>query len=363
MPGSDRKVSFARFARGVGNLSLLAGLLWAGSYALTANPAALHLYRRAYRGAIGHRYAGQLAREQTADRPTVLLLGPSSVREGFDEQTLQAAQPGWRFINGGASGGSIGLHETLTLLMRQYRSRPDCIVLGLNARMLVDGRIALAKHGFTDLTDALAGGELPPLDEPVLRDEARRALLANALCPPRRVSRQLGMLIRDGLYHAQMRWTLRSPLPRRRFELHARELQPHGEYLYHDTEPQPALLDEQIAHWREMGLLATDAFAQPRHVESLRVSLERCLASADGVVVVIMPEHPRLRELLGQAGQETFRAVLEEYAARGVVVIDRRDFAPAEEFRDAGHLLPSGRERLSQDIAALLVEPNKDAQP
>ena len=349
-----------RFYLAGGQVLLLAVLLWVGAYLLVSLPPVLHLYRLSFRKAVGHRFAGQMARVKSASRPTVLFLGPSSVREALDEEVMAGAAPRYRFLNGGTSGGSVFLNELLVTLLRQYRVRPDCIVLGLNARMMMDRNLALDAHGYTDFMDRWHGWELVGRQMPGLREAAYRNVLANSVVPLRRLSRQISMLLRYGLYRLQDRYPLVARRPVGDFELKGRELAPFPSHLYTDTRPADEYLEKMFEHWREKGLFDRKNYARKRHRLSLQETLDDCLEITPNVIVVIMPEHSRLRGSFGAYAVGPMESILSRYKKKGCLVVDRSDSLPDDALRDGGHLLPHGREEFSRDMARTVSRYLKD---
>jgi len=104
-------------------------------------------------------------------------------------------------------------------------------------------------------------------------------------------------------------------------------------------------------HWREKGLFDTKNYARKRHRLSLRRTLEGCLEITPNVIVVIMPEHSRLRNSFGAYAVGPMKRILGRYEEKGCLVVDRSDCLPDDALRDGGHLLPHGREEFSKDMA------------
>ncbi len=337
---------------------VLGGLLWAGEYALVRAPAVLHLYRKPFAASLAHRFAGQLARVELADKPAVLLLGPSTVREGFSEATMNQTVPEFRFLNGGSTGSTVFALEGLSLILDQYDVRPTCIVVGLNSRMLVHRRIGLNGQKYTDFMDLFNGKGLAMNEDPALRADAFEDIRVNTVVPVHRLSRQIDRLVRYGLYHLQTRWSLEEHLPQEAFERRDGDLNGLSEYMYDDVAPRADRLAAQLENIQKLGLLDREQYAQQEHLDSLHRTLKRCLQAAPTVVVLIMPERSEVRSTIGSYADEALDEILCEYEEAGCIVLDRRENFQDDAFRDIAHLLPKGRSvfsaQIAQTIASLL---------
>jgi hypothetical protein len=281
-------------------------------------------------------------------------MGPSSVREAFDVQIMDETASAYNFFNGGTTGGSIFLNELLLMIVQQYHVSPECIVIGVNSRLLVDRKLGMSAYGFTDHMDRWNGWELVKHEVPELRNKAFRDVLANSIVPLRRHSRQINMLIRYGLYRLQKRFPLVKTRPRRQFELKSRELEPVGKFLYSDTKPRADYLERTIEHWKKKGLYDKKKYAREKHKASLRASLDRCLEITPNVVVVIMPEHSLLRSSFGSYADKPMKRILRQYEKKGCLIVDKSEFLPDSSLRDGGHLLPHGRKVFSEEMARII---------
>lgn len=286
--------------------------------------------------------------------PTVLLIGASTVREDFDEKIMTDLSPSFSYANGGTTGGSVYTLEVLTSILGQYNVKPDCIVLGVNSRMLVDREIGLNGQGYTDFMDYWHGKELVHLEKAELQEEAYGEVLSNTVFPLHRLSRQLNTFIRYGLYRTHLFFSPRQKLARPNYELRKGDLKRLPTFNYSQTEPQSQILQSQLDSFRELGLYNQKIYARERHIVSLRRTLDQCLQITSNVIVIMMPEHSAARSSFGAYADEDLACVLGEYEKKGCFVLKFEEYLADNKFRDVAHLLPSGREVFSKEVAGIL---------
>ncbi|MCH8314778.1 MAG: hypothetical protein IIA64_02290 [Planctomycetes bacterium] len=216
-----------------------------------------------------------------------MLVGPSTVREAFDEDVMHEVVPDLRFLNGGTTGGGIYVFEAMNHLIQQASIRPKCIVVGLNARMLIARDIRLNAAGYTDFLDLTNGRALVAKEQPALRSEAHEQIVANTLWPYHRLSRQLGKLARTALFVAQDKLSWHGPLPVSAFCYGPRELGRSNMYRYDDTEPISGKQWERFVRiYEEEGLFDPKRYAHPEHLDSLRMVLDQLMKITPHLIVI-----------------------------------------------------------------------------
>lgn len=349
MRASESSVGVRAMARAAAIVAVMIGLLWSTAYLAATRRSALALYDRQFDNSVAHTFAAAMRRAPGA----VLLVGASSTHDGFDEAVMNEHGRGLRFVNGGTGMGSVFVYEALTGMLRDYGIEPAVSVIGLHPVALSDRHINFNGGGYTDFFDYWHGRGLIEYDHPLYVDENRREVALNTIFPGHRFSRQLSRLARLGILEVHERFYWGERLPRQAFERAPDDLVPRPRYFYSDTAPVPGAALTGVKWFEE----TTDEWAAPRHAESLRRTLDNALAVSPRVVVLLMPEHSLLRERVSAKLRAPLIAILEEYRARGVQVIDRSAVVADDRFRDSIHLLGSGREQLSRqmagDIAAL----------
>jgi hypothetical protein len=351
-----------RLVRATGNLACLAGILWIAGYTLAANPWVMQLYRVDY-GNSAHQLAGALARAQTADGDVCLLLGPSSVREGLDPTVMSETEPDLTFLNGATSGGTVLVLDPMTTMVEQSRVRFRCIVVGLNARLMISRSSRLNGHGYTDFLDWLNGREILRRETSrTSRADAAPEIVANTIWPYHRVARQLGRLLRYELHELHLKVTWHEPLSRDAFALVPHELDVAPPFRYNETRPLgPRAWNRWLDRFRSEGMYDPAKYGWPEHVALLHSVLHRLAARTDQLVLIRMPEHSYGRATFAPLGEPSFGPVLNQARAGGACIIDLSDAVPDSWLRDMGHLLSTRRRgfsrRVARRVAACLANP------
>lgn len=354
-------------ARMAFNLAALAGILWALAYWLAGSPAILQLYRPAIGTLPAHLYAERLAELAAAGGEAVALVGPSTVREGFDTGEMERAAPGLRFFNCGVtSQGSMQHTEMLLDVMARFGLRPRVLVLGLNSRMLSRRDNLLGRTGFADLLDYADALELLPLEPAPLRAETLATMRADLLWPLDRFAQRLDTLFRFGLLQAHTRAFGADARTESQFRRGGDSLVRPPRYLYAEREHSPQAMQEQLEGTRRRGLFDRDAYAQVEQIHSLHRVLTKALGRSERVYVVVMPEHSAIVDQFGSFGDYAFDKTLAVYRGRGVEVLDHRRSVPDRLIRDMAHLVADGRALLSRQVAIELTATapdREDTQP
>jgi hypothetical protein len=352
MPASDPP-SPRRAAVVLLRLVALAALLWLVGYGLGATRPAWHLYRTPFDDTVGHRLAGKLAACASRGGRTLVVLGASTAREGFDEGALEAALPGVSAFNGGLAGGSVDTLAVASLLLERSGARPSLVLVALHPWMLRAMDQDVVARGYADFFDAAVGGELLRYQAPGEGyAAAEQALRVNLLWPPARHARQLGRLARAGLRraHAAYYWGQRRPDDA--FEVARYDTRPMDAYRFSERAGEG--FDAMIRRWERQGFLDARAYARPEVHARLDPVLRRIEARAEHVAVVVMPEHTFLRARVAPLAEAPFRAQLALARARGVSVLEHATTVADEDFLDLAHVGPRGRTALTAAVAPQL---------
>ena len=352
----------ARMPRALALVLALYAILWTCGYVLSANPWVYQLYHLNFETSTAHRLARALAKTQLAGDGTCLLLGPSTVKEGFDTRVMEETTPGIRWVNGGTAGGTIWILSAVNEMVLQSRVQPRCIVLGINGRMLVTRKIGLNQHGYTDFLDLGNGRELLAQEVDEHWEGAYDQLVTNTIWPYHRPARQLGRLVRLGGSH--LRFLTTGPnnplsdedrpldLVRSEFELAEDELKLASRFRWHAKRSLPPDHQRSLEVFYEReGLLDPQRVARPEHLETLRVILEDLLAASHHLIVIRMPERSYGREHFQPLSAAALEPLLADFEARGACVLDRTAYFPDEALRDMGHLTIPAREIFSKNMA------------
>jgi hypothetical protein len=344
-------------------LLALGAILWGLAYLLAASPLALQLYRPPIGSLPAHLFAGRLA-ELAAAGPsgTVALIGPSTVREGFDPREMERTAPGLRFFNCGVtSQGSIPHAEMLLGVMKRFGVRPEILVLGLNSRMLARRENLLGRTGFVDLLDEADARALLPWEPTELWPDTLTAIGADRWWPLNRLGSRLDAVLRYGLLKAHTLSFGPAARGEAAFRRGGNSLLLPSPYLYKETEHSPVALAEQLAGARGRGLFKPDRYGAVEQIHSLHRVLTTALDLADRVYVVAMPEHSAVTAGFGGYADYAFDKTLNAYREAGIGVLDQRRSIPDRLIRDMAHLVAAGRTRLSQSVAAELAARRSDA--
>lgn len=341
-------------------LGAIAALLWLVGYGLGATRPAWHLYRAPFDDTLGHRLAGKLAACASRGGATVLVMGASTAREGFDESALEAALPGVSAFNGGLAGGSVDTLAVAALLLEHSGARPTVALVALHPWMLRAMDQDVVARGYADFFDAADGQELLRYQFPGEgQAAAEQALRVHLLWPPARHARQLGRLARAGLRRAHAAWYWGERRPDEAFEVARYDTRPMDAYRFSERAGEG--FEAMIRRWERQGFLDARAYARPEIHARLDAVLRRIEAHAGRVVVVVMPEHTFLRQRVAPLAERPFRAQLALAQARGVAVVEHAATVTDADFLDLAHVGPRGRATLTAAVApqlrALLVRP------
>ena len=133
------------------NIPVLALVLWVIARPLVFTDFSLYLYKTPIGSIPSHLYLDRIATFKfDCDNSGVLIIGPSSVREGFDSDLI-SSNLNKCTINGGVTSPGSVFHTELQLdVLRNFGISADVIVLGVNSRMLVNRHNPIGKNRYID---------------------------------------------------------------------------------------------------------------------------------------------------------------------------------------------------------------------
>ncbi|MCH8822018.1 MAG: hypothetical protein IH984_00790 [Planctomycetes bacterium] len=336
----------------------LCAILWGIGYGITTSHFTFQYYRLwRFPNSEGHHLAETLARAQTTRGDICLLIGPSTVREAFDEEIMQQTAPDLRFLNGGTTGGGIYVFEAMNHLIHQSGVNPKCIVVGLNARMLIARDIRLHSAGYTDFLDLFNGSQILSKESIALQDEARQQIVSNTIWPYRRLARHTSRLIRTAIFVAQEKLSWNESLPVTAFSYGHRELGRSSMHLHNDTEPiSGEAWDRLMRIYKEKGFFDPARYAHAEHLDSLRGVLDDLFEITQHLIIIQMPENSFGREHLAPLASDAMEILLADYQERGAHILDLTSEVPDSGMRDVGHILASSRPDFSRKVAQFISD-------
>jgi len=299
-------------------------------------------------GAFGSRILAALEiREAEKDtRPTSVLLGLSTMREGVDVHQIQEALPDFRWMNLGASGGSFFQLEYYSEALLHSTLAPRFAVLGIHPEWLSDPEARVQSQR----TEDGSPGMFRALD--IFWSWRARNTLGNLLryesdAARRVLAERFGWAFpvlfpagRHRTYQGDGKPTPEDPwnAPRKYEDLHADAkrwafLRRHAEKF----------------GWFEAG--AYDAAGtEAGHLSSL---VRRLAAAGATVIVVLMPEHSSLRDAIPAEALEAMRKTLRASGVE-IALIDHRSLVDDALFYDHAHLNYEGRRFYSERLSEAL---------
>jgi hypothetical protein len=353
-------------ARALGSFVALAALVWGLGWLLAVPSHAFRLYRHPLGETLAYRLASKLSLCRAHGARSVLFLGASSTREGFDEELLDKLLPGWGFFNAGLAAGSSYTLAESELILAKSGARPDLIVVGVHPFMLRRMDQDVVARGYVDFFDLFDAGELLRYQMRSAGLEAAREELAwHTLWPPHRHARLLGRRLRALVQRAHETAYWGPRLSEEAFQVARLDTRPMQEYRFHGVGEG---LEPMIERWRHSGFLDPRAYRDPGLAQEFDAVLRALQSHARKTVLVVMPEHSWLKARGELFHEALFREqVLAPAVARGARVLDYGALLPDDTFLDLAHVGAEGRARLSRafarDVQAVLIELIREAQP
>jgi hypothetical protein len=281
-------------------------------------------------------------------QPAAVLLGNSAVVEGFDASIVAEAAGDWHVENLAING--CDLTETRVQLGRVLAAGPDVVVLSYRCQQagtLQD--IPLDKayaYALADFARAWPDGwdrhSLPGLSHAsydALRASKVRAWLHFRSYPLTTLNARLRAGLREGV---------RAPQP--------------------DNWTSPFDLQASIDGWRlERHLNSTLEVCHERLADGsrdgfreIKLTVEQVLDSDAGVLLAMVPVHPRLQTALAAYNQMMRRELESLSATHGLPFANAVDLVDEDGFADAVHLNARGRRRFSEWLGARLPLASRD---
>jgi hypothetical protein len=390
--------SFKYTALAMGHLVALAVIIWSVSLLVAYNAFTFHLYHMplGYEGS-EFWYAGRISMLMRSDKPSCLLVGPSGVRDGFDEETMNGVAPSIDFFNGGIIG-RIAILESRIRLLRDYQVKPNCILLGISPFTLNDGMHDIMGRRHCDFLDYWRGWDLIYQEDPEKQDTVFRDAIGNSIWPMKRFAYRINQLSRYGLWQIREKttWarTMRIQLPpelsqpagrarrimarrldrlaawfqkrtvmrRRTFEFAFGDLRPTRDHFgpeNDEAKPIQARSDSAAAPRQDPSLRGGPGPKRRippidlRHLQRLGKCIKTALEITPHVIVIILPlNNSRPPYQMSKHTVPDILQYLEPYQKdNGVLVLNKIGDLPDEFFRDDAHANAAGRDFLSREIA------------
>ena len=329
------------------------------------------------------------ARFEPAANKTIMLTGPSTVRENLLYEEFKKVFPDYKVIQGGISLGTIeDVNLSLEFIEKAYGedALPDILVMGISPRFIAnipDDRPfaeAIERYSqYTVVTDGLSGPELSP--KPLLESLASKARFYKSKQPERFRIAFFALLNYwvngDGTAQEesalkQLANTLfRSSVVRRLLEntQFARALDYEfsdvlawtvSPYKYRLDSPMPmeSMLDWMNgadSWWRTVH--AWDPLANAGQLQArLRRLSEFTKSHAIRLFVINMPERDISRERYDNENYQAYLQIVKEAFADGVFV-NMQEYLQSDEFYDLEHTVYPGSQHLTAEVLRV-VESN-----
>lgn len=290
------------------------------------------------------------------DGKGVMFIGPSTVREGFDD-ALISKLAGLHCVNCGVtSQGSIYHTEMQLDIISNYGIRPNVLILGLNSRML---SLRPNPIGINRYVDYLDNGQLKVLISRENKNSVKYTEfehIKSALWPGYHFALRLDYLARYVLMKVNQFLGNWNHLESKDFSRGVDPVLHLPKYLYSEQEFSEKAFRFQLEGSRKLGLLNPHRYGTLDDIIAFHRVIEKSIQIAKNVLVIVMPEHCRIRNSLGSWGDYAFYKVLREYNPKQIEVIDLRSSMPDNLIRDFAHLVPQGRRQFSELVSNHLIE-------
>jgi hypothetical protein len=312
------------------------------------------IYQNRFSFIPGHWYRSQLTVASNKSGDTCVLIGASVVREGFDSDQLSAAVPGVKFVNLATTGGfsPMDVLDIESRILAETGDRYRCIIVGMNnfyMRHFDSESYELVK------TDYLSQLPVTALAMPtVWSGGSNKKVMINRLVIPFGTNSVMAQRWwRFGLYELR---SLVSPQPveMARYEIEPNEFTPAVQFQYRG---RPSILDQNVSRARaefvQHQLESPDSYRDPETGKVLNATIKRLSKLSDHIIVVTMPltsVYRTVEEVAKPAFDEARLSIKEALFVKcDIVASDERDL-----YYDTSHVNESGREKLSQSLAAVV---------
>ena len=329
---------------------------WVVGMVLFSNPYIFKLYKEPFKNPMGYRLASAISLSQESDQKVVLLLGASTVREGFDTSIMNGSQSNYFVINGGTSGGTILTLPAMVEMVKMSGIHPECIVLGINARMLINRTSKVHDHGYTDFLHLMSSLNLSFLRgmEEAEKTQTYSHIFKNTIWPYLLPARRLNQLSRFALFKINNQFYFDNPNSLEQYMRNKNELLPSPEFIYYDnTRFSSEKLKSYEDRYLEEGMFEPTNYATPFHLDLLRTEISRLSKLCNQLIIVEMPEATFSRENFSIHAKTKMEDVINSFSGE-VIFIDHSASYSDDQFRDISHMLESTRNKYSQDMVQVL---------
>lgn len=339
----------------VRNVVLFFLIIWGTSTIIHSSNLLLPLYEKGLGNIPSHHFVSKLAQfhSQCGDRG-VLFVGPSTVREGFDDNLYQQLTSTCSVNAGVTSDGSI-YHVSLMLdIAKNLNIQSQVIVLGINSRMLSDRINPITSNRYLDFLNQEQiqfyrryeyKNELPNLEMDAL---------VNRLFPLMRYSIRINYLFRDFLISKKIALNNYVNLDIEFFSRGNNRISKPKQYIYSDKHFNEAAFLKQIDGVNNMGFMDPEKYGKVDHIYGLNMVLEKASEIAPRIIVAIMPEHSQVRKTFGAYADYSFNRILAEYESESFLVVDFSQSIDDHFIRDIAHVTAAGREQLTKQVSTII---------
>jgi hypothetical protein len=323
-----------------------------------AVPSWLPLYGNRFIFTPGDWLAWKISLARRTPDTTCVLVGASTVREGFDTAVLERLVPGTRFVNLGTTGSNSTI-DTIEIGARALVSQGDhyrCIVVGLHPIFLHEFDTSAYELVTSDYTAVLPLKALFDLTVPPWKLPDLGVLLYKYLMPLGEHSLAINRLARISLYSLHTQY-VDPATPKSEFEVFQGEFSSLSTgYMYSGPSMLKSVESKFPDQMKKTGWDNPEAYGGKTEARALQHSLEMLSSLTKRLVLVDMPESYLLRDIDKFARPPFEQAILSSGVKADVI----RCTFPADShpnvFHDDLHLNEQGRATLSVDLARFLTE-------
>lgn len=337
------------------NIAVFFAVVWGGSSILHHSNILLPLYKQGLGSIPSHLFVSQLAKYQSqCGNKGVLFIGPSTVREGFDEHQFQQLNSMCSINAGVTSHGSIYHIALLLDIVQNLGINPQVLVLGINSRMLSDRMNPITENRYVDFLKQNQIEFYRRYEYQEKLSNLENDTWINTLFPLVRYSIRLDYLIRNFLRSANLALGNYKNLGIKSFSRGNDMLVEPSKYSYADKSFNQKAFLAQIEDTKRVGFMDPAKYGWNDHIRGLNMVLERASEIAPKVIIVIMPEHSEIRKGFGAYADQAFYEILGNYNSETYRVLDYSESIDDRFIRDMAHLTATGRHQLTIKISTII---------
>ena len=342
MLGFNRGLVYA-----VRNLFLLGAFLWVGGYLLAFSWPALMLHNVSIGTVPAHNFLDKIADLKFPSKnENVLFLGPSTVREGFEPKLIQE-RTGLYAVNGGlTSRGSIFHTEVQLDIVKNFNIKPDYLVLGINSRLLSMRPNPIGSTGFSRYLNDEQIAIQNSKEEGFSSALTAKVAFNNKVWPANQIVQRIDYVARFTLMIVNQGLGNLNEVKRSGFSRGHDALIIPAAYIYDDQKFNQTIFNKQWRTMEELGLFDPARYGTREDVDALNRVITKAIQLSPNVIIMVMPEHSRVRKHSGAWADTVFYSTIEKYRDQ-IYLVDYSEAIDDSLIRDFAHLVPEGRKELS----------------